>query len=162
MPSSQTDLTSGDVRRQLIIYATPIIITSLIQSLYALVDMVVVSRFIGSAGASAVNNAGQVTRMVTQIIIGAYLWRRRACRPVFRPWRQGKPHARNRHLFFLVCCFRRINHIGISSIQPPNIDCPSRSRTGGVLQLSFYLFLRHDFCDRLQCYSFCAARRREL
>jgi putative MATE family efflux protein len=70
MPSSQTDLTSGDVRRQLIIYATPIIITSLIQSLYALVDMVVVSRFIGSAGASAVNNAGQVTRMVTQIIIG--------------------------------------------------------------------------------------------
>ena len=65
-----TDLTTGGVRQQLIRYAVPIITTSLLQAVYAIVDMLVVSRFLGSGGASGVSNAAQVTTILSSIAIG--------------------------------------------------------------------------------------------
>ena len=68
--SARTDLTEGSVSARLIRYAVPIMAASILQSLYGVADMLIVSRFLGSAGASAVSNSGQITRIVTQIAIG--------------------------------------------------------------------------------------------
>jgi Na+-driven multidrug efflux pump len=70
MAGVQTDLTQGSVTSQLIRYSVPIITSSLLQALYGMTDMLIVSQFLGSTGASAVNNAGQITRIVTNIVIG--------------------------------------------------------------------------------------------
>lgn len=51
MPT-QTDLTQGDVRRQLIGYSFPIIDTTVMQNVYSLVDLMVVSHLMGSASSS--------------------------------------------------------------------------------------------------------------
>ena len=57
MAQSYTALTTGRVPGQLIRYAVPVVLTSLMQALYNLVDMLIVSRMLGPAGASAVNNS---------------------------------------------------------------------------------------------------------
>ena len=70
MAQSYTALTTGRVPGQLIRYAVPVVLTSLMQALYNLVDMLIVSRMLGPAGASAVNNSSQVMLVLTQIAIG--------------------------------------------------------------------------------------------
>ena len=70
MADARYDLTQGSIMRQLIRYAIPIVISSLLQALYGVADMLIVSRFLGDVGAAAVNNASQVTRFATQIVIG--------------------------------------------------------------------------------------------
>lgn len=66
----QTDLTDGSVRRQLLRYTLPILVTSLLQSFYQVADMALVSQMVGSAGASAVGTAGQITRTIMIVSIG--------------------------------------------------------------------------------------------
>lgn len=56
--------------RQLVRYALPLVVTSLLQSLYSIADIMVAGRFIGSAGVSAINNASLIMNMLTQIAIG--------------------------------------------------------------------------------------------
>ena len=68
--SNQTDLTQGDVRRQLIRYSLPIIASTVMQTVYSLVDLMVVSRMLGSAGASGVSNSSQIVLMLTNIAVG--------------------------------------------------------------------------------------------
>lgn len=70
MASEQRDLTRGSVRGQLIRYAVPIMTTSLLQAIYGIVDMLVVSRLVGDTGASAVNNANQISFLITNVAIG--------------------------------------------------------------------------------------------
>ena len=70
LSTTQTDLTAGSVRQQLIRYAVPVVASSLLQAIYSIVDMLVVSRMLGSAGASGVSNAAQVTTILTSIAIG--------------------------------------------------------------------------------------------
>ncbi len=70
MSTTQTDLTTGSVRQQLIRYAIPVVASNLLQAIYSIVDMLVVSRMLGSAGASGVSNAAQVTTILTSIAIG--------------------------------------------------------------------------------------------
>lgn len=70
MAATQTDLTVGRVPQMLLRYAAPVITSSLLQAVYSLVDMLVVSHLLGSAGASGVSNAAQVTTLVSQIAIG--------------------------------------------------------------------------------------------
>ncbi len=62
-------LTHGNVSRQLIQYSIPLVVTSLLQALYNIVDTVVAGQFIGPGALSAINNAGLVMNMLTQIII---------------------------------------------------------------------------------------------
>lgn len=69
MPS-QTDLTQGDVRRQLIQYSIPIIATTVMQTVYSLVDLMVVSHLMGNAGASGVSNSAQIVLLLTNIAVG--------------------------------------------------------------------------------------------
>ena len=67
---TQTDLTQGDVRRQLIGYSLPIIATTVMQTVYSLVDLMVVSHLMGSAGASGVSNSAQIVLLLTNVAVG--------------------------------------------------------------------------------------------
>lgn len=64
------DLTRGSVSRQLIRYALPVVASSLLQAIYSIVDMLVVSQMLGEAGASGVSNGSQCITVLTQIAIG--------------------------------------------------------------------------------------------
>lgn len=70
MESAVNKLTAGDVRNQLIRYSVPFVLTSLLQALYGIVDMIVVGQFMGSSGISGVNNGSQIMTVATFIIIG--------------------------------------------------------------------------------------------
>lgn len=65
------DLTTGSVAGKLYRFALPIIFTNLLQAIYNVVDMVIVGRFLGSPGMTAVTVGGQIT-MIVFAIISAY------------------------------------------------------------------------------------------
>lgn len=77
------DLTQGNVFSQLIRFAVPLMAANLLQIVYTLVDMVIVGRFVGSAGISAVATGGEILGLFTtfsmglcgagQVIISQYL-----------------------------------------------------------------------------------------
>ena len=68
MSNSQTmDLTHGSVPKLLGRFAWPFLLANLMQSLYNVVDMIVVGQFVGSAGLSAVNTSGIVTQLFFSI-----------------------------------------------------------------------------------------------
>ena len=64
------DLTSGTIWRQLVKFATPLVISNVLQSMYNIVDMIVAGQFIGAESISAISNAGIVINMITNIIVG--------------------------------------------------------------------------------------------
>ena len=66
----ENDLTKGNVAKQLIRYAVPLVMTSFMQSLYSLVDILIAGNFIGSTGISAINNSSQVILLITKIAVG--------------------------------------------------------------------------------------------
>ncbi len=73
------DLTRGPVRRQLLLFACPIMLANLLQTVYGLVDMMIVGKAVGSVGLSAVGigsmittvflTVGQCTASAGQIVI---------------------------------------------------------------------------------------------
>ena len=65
-----TDLTQGNVSKQLIRYALPLVTTSLLQSVYSITDTIIAGHFIGNSGLSAINNASLIMNLITQIAIG--------------------------------------------------------------------------------------------
>ncbi len=65
-----TDLTKGSVLKTLIKYAIPMVLTSVMQSLYSMVDLIIVGRFVGGSGLSAVNNGTLIMNLLVQIVIG--------------------------------------------------------------------------------------------
>lgn len=66
----EKNLTEGHVARQLIKFALPFMLSNLIQTLYNVADMLIVGNFTGSAGISGVNIGGQVTFIITNIVVG--------------------------------------------------------------------------------------------
>ena len=59
------DLTEGSVAKKLIMFSIPLIGAYLLQSLYSMVDMLIVSRLAGTYSMSAVNIVAQVAQVVT-------------------------------------------------------------------------------------------------
>lgn len=55
---------------QLIHYALPVVASSLLQAIYSIVDMLVVSQLLGETGASGVSNGSQCITLLTQVAIG--------------------------------------------------------------------------------------------
>jgi len=70
MTMNQYNLTKGNVSRTLVRYAIPMIITSLFQSAYSIIDIIIAGKYIGGVGISAINNASLITNLMTQIVIG--------------------------------------------------------------------------------------------
>lgn len=65
-----TDLTEGNVAKLLLKFAFPLFISNALQALYNLVDMVIVGRFIGGAGMSAVSTGGDILHLLTFVAMG--------------------------------------------------------------------------------------------
>jgi len=68
--SIERNLTEGNVVKLLIQFALPFMLSNLIQSLYNVADMLIVGHYSGTAAISGVNIGGQVTFILTNIIIG--------------------------------------------------------------------------------------------
>ncbi len=66
----EKNLTEGNVAKQLIKFALPFLLSNLIQTLYNVADMLIVGNYIGTVGISGVNIGGQVTFLLTNIVIG--------------------------------------------------------------------------------------------
>lgn len=66
----EKNLTEGNVAIQLIMFALPFMLSNLIQTLYNVADMLIVGNFAGTAGISGVNIGGQVTFIITNIVVG--------------------------------------------------------------------------------------------
>jgi putative MATE family efflux protein len=68
--SIERNLTEGNVVKLLIQFALPFMLSNLIQSLYNVADMLIVGYYSGTAAISGVNIGGQVTFILTNIIVG--------------------------------------------------------------------------------------------
>jgi putative MATE family efflux protein len=66
----ERNLTQGNVAIQLIMFALPFMLSNLIQTLYNVADMLIVGNFTGTEGISGVNIGGQVTFIITNIVVG--------------------------------------------------------------------------------------------
>ncbi len=70
MAKLQKNLTSGSVVKALMSFAFPFLLSNLIQTLYNVADMYIVGLYNGPIGISGVNIGGQVTFIMTNIVIG--------------------------------------------------------------------------------------------
>ena len=64
------DLTSGSVTKNLLVFAFPFMLSNLLQTLYNLVDMIIVGQFVGAVGLSAVSIGGEALHLTTFIGTG--------------------------------------------------------------------------------------------
>ena len=64
------DLTVGSVPGTLLRFALPLFLSGVLQMVYNMVDMVVVGRFVGTEGLSAVAIGGEVLQLVTFVAMG--------------------------------------------------------------------------------------------
>jgi putative MATE family efflux protein len=70
MVKIEKDLTTGSVFRKMMLFALPLVATNVIQSLYNAADMFVVGNFAGPASISGVSIGGQITMMLTFLVMG--------------------------------------------------------------------------------------------
>ncbi len=64
------DLTVGSVPKELLAFALPLVLSGILQAAYNMVDMIVVGRYLESAGLSAVSIGGDVLIVLTFIAMG--------------------------------------------------------------------------------------------
>ena len=64
------DLTRGSILRKLLLFSLPFMGANLLNTLYTLVDLAIIGKFLGSEALSAASNSGQITFMLYAIGIG--------------------------------------------------------------------------------------------
>ncbi|NLL39434.1 MAG: MATE family efflux transporter [Clostridiales bacterium] len=64
------DLTTGSVFKKLMAFAFPFMLSTLLQTMYSMVDMMIVGRFVGSQGLSAVSTSSQIIWLTTALCMG--------------------------------------------------------------------------------------------
>ena len=64
------DLTTGSVPSTLLRFAMPLFFSGLLQLVYNMVDMIVVGRFVGTGGLSAVSIGGELLMLITFVAMG--------------------------------------------------------------------------------------------
>lgn len=69
-PGVGTNLTEGPILQTLLKFATPIVLASLVQQLYSMVDLIVIGQFVGSIGTVGVNTGGEIIDMITPVAMG--------------------------------------------------------------------------------------------
>lgn len=77
------DMTTGNLPKKLLLFSIPLILSNLLQQLYNLVDVVIVGKFMDSAGLSGVSNGADIQQIVSvlafsscmagQVVIAQYL-----------------------------------------------------------------------------------------
>ena len=68
--SLSKDFTTGNVARQLLFFALPFMASNAFQVLYSTVDMVIVGKYVGTAGLSAVSQSSSILNFVTMVCLG--------------------------------------------------------------------------------------------
>lgn len=68
--SFHKDLTQGSVSKQLIKFATPFLLSNLLQALYSVADMIIVGQFCGKTGITGVSIGSQINLLVTGAAMG--------------------------------------------------------------------------------------------
>ncbi len=91
------DLTKGGVTKQLVRYAIPMVVTSLLQACYSMADLLIAGHFIGSSGISAINNSSQIVLILTNIAIGLTTGGTILIGQCFGAGRPGKAEKGNRN-----------------------------------------------------------------
>lgn len=66
----QRDLTTGGIRRGLVLFSLPLIAGNLLQQLYNIVDTWVVGRFLGNVALAAVGSAFSLMVLLTSLLLG--------------------------------------------------------------------------------------------
>jgi len=64
------DLTTGNVFRQLVVFAVPFFLSNLVQSVYSVADMMILGHFGGTNSMAAVNTSSQIAVIVTNLAMG--------------------------------------------------------------------------------------------
>ncbi len=70
MSKFENDLTKGNVLKQLVMFSLPFLVSSIVQSFYNVADMLIVGNFSGTVSMSGVNIGGQVTFILTNVVMG--------------------------------------------------------------------------------------------
>ena len=73
MSKTENKLTEGSVTKTLIVFSLPFIGSFLLQALYSVVDLLIVSHFAGTYSISGLNIVAQLTDMVLGFAIGFVL-----------------------------------------------------------------------------------------
>ena len=68
--SSTRDLTEGNVFRTLLVFSLPFMASNIMQTLYSMVDMMIVGNIVGSYGLSALSIGSQLMEMMVVMLIG--------------------------------------------------------------------------------------------
>jgi len=66
----ENDLTQGNVAKQLIRFSVPFIISSLIQNLYSMADLIIVGQFAGTVSLAGVNVSATLMSFITSCAVG--------------------------------------------------------------------------------------------
>ncbi|MDR0622824.1 MAG: MATE family efflux transporter [Treponema sp.] len=70
MSKIENNLSRGNVFTKLVVFALPFLASNIVQSFYNVADMLIVGNFSGTESMSGVNIGGQVTFILTNIVIG--------------------------------------------------------------------------------------------
>jgi Na+-driven multidrug efflux pump len=66
----ENNLSRGNVLTKLVLFALPFLASNIVQSFYNVADMLIVGNFSGMVSMSGVNIGGQVTFILTNVVIG--------------------------------------------------------------------------------------------
>ncbi len=64
------DFTKGNIPKQLLWFTLPFMASNALQVLYSTVDMIIVGKYVGTAGLSAVSQSSQILNFVTMVCLG--------------------------------------------------------------------------------------------
>ena len=64
------DMTQGSVTKLLLVFSFPLMLSNLLQTLYNMVDMIVIGQFVGKVGLSAVSIGGELLHLLTFLVMG--------------------------------------------------------------------------------------------
>ena len=64
------DFTTGNIARQLILFALPFMASNALQVFYSTIDMIIVGKYVGTAGISAVSQSSQIVNFATMVCLG--------------------------------------------------------------------------------------------
>ncbi len=70
MANFNKDLTQGSVAKQLLKFATPFLLSNLLQAFYSVADMIIVGQFCGKTGITGVSIGSQINILVTGAAMG--------------------------------------------------------------------------------------------
>ena len=64
------DFTSGTIWMQLILFALPFMASNALQVFYSTIDMIIVGKYVGTAGIAAVSQSSQIVNFATMVCLG--------------------------------------------------------------------------------------------